>query len=601
MGYCAVNSITIMSHAVSSRSTIKQVFIDMIQYFLRITFGSTCAFVLLCQASSAVAFEVSAQVDRTPIFLDESVNLIVTTSGEQQASGEPDLEPLRADFEILGKSVQTSINIANGRQQITQSWVIEIRPKHVLITEIPAITVDGISTQPIQFEVRDFSGNVQKAGADLFLEAEASPKNPYVQSQLTYIVRLFVAVNVPEGNLPDPQISFGLVQKLGQDRRYRAKRANRDYQVYERRYAVFPEQSGEFSIGQIEFHGIIERNNHHTRERISLDPIKVTVRPKPASFSGKTWLPAQGLRLIDSWSVNTPDFKAGQPEARQITVEATGLRAVQLSSPEYEDNGTTRIYSTNPQLDSKQIGDRIHGRRTEEFIIIPQNVDNVELPEFRVVWWDVDADRERIAVLPKIDIISTAGADEIGDAGSANETGTEIEDLQTQVREPDRKWQILSVGLLCVWLLTLFVWFSSVRVKRVRMDSIETEMNSRQASQREMLGKLRSACMRGDSRLASRYLIEWARLNWHSNPPLSLIALARRTTSERLKQEIGNLDRIKYSSEDSEWHGQSLWKLLRQEFSKSRGKKKKSPWLFLFKRKKNELDSLWPERGDLVN
>ena len=158
---------------------------------------------------SLLAYEVSAEIDRQPIFLDETVNLIVTASGSDNPGNvEPELTPLRESFEIRSQSVQTRINVMNGQQQIEQKWVIELRPKRLGISEIPAITVGNKQTSPIAFEVKEFKGNILKPGADIFLETEMVPKNPYVQSEAIFTTRLFAAVSIPQGEITSPIMPF---------------------------------------------------------------------------------------------------------------------------------------------------------------------------------------------------------------------------------------------------------------------------------------------------------------------------------------------------------------------------------------------------------
>ena len=141
-----------------------------------------CCFVVILSlgllANIANALEVRAALDRTPIFLDESVKLILTAEGKTQVDGSPDLTPLRKDFEIMEQSVQTSIRVENNVQRIVQIWIIEIKPKRLGITELPAISLGSYQTLPIALEVKAYTGNVLSAGDDIFIEVEVTPEKP---------------------------------------------------------------------------------------------------------------------------------------------------------------------------------------------------------------------------------------------------------------------------------------------------------------------------------------------------------------------------------------------------------------------------------------
>ena len=272
---------------------------------------------LLHSIPVANAVEVSAFVDRNPIYLDESVTLVLTAEDESTNIPAPDLEPLRAEFEILSQSTQTNINIVNSVPNVVQSWVIEIQPKRLGVIEIPALMIAGAKTQPIQLEVQKYVSNVATEGAEIFLEVDVTSNNPYVQSQVNFTTRLYYSIPIVNGTLSDPQIPFATVEGSTPESRYNSRRAGVDYRVIERQYAVFPEQSGSFTIAPIEFACVIERIDpvtnlrKHFRERYSSNSVQIEVKPIPRSYSGSTWLPAQDLQLTDSWKGRVPDFEVG--------------------------------------------------------------------------------------------------------------------------------------------------------------------------------------------------------------------------------------------------------------------------------------------------
>ena len=468
-------------------------------------FGLCCFVVILSLGSHARvanALEVRAVLDRTPIFLDESVKLILTAEGKTQVDGSPDLTPLRKDFEIVEQSVQTSIRVENNVQHIVQNWVIEIKPKRLGITEVPAISLGSFQTLPVALEVKSYTGKVLSAGDDIFIEVEVTPENPYVQSQVTYVLRVFYAVDVPEGTLSDPIITSASVERLGQDRRYQAQRAGRAYKVFERRYSIFPEQSGLMEIAPVEFNGVVSRINQttlkteYTRERISSNPARIVVRPKPSSFTGKTWLPARDLRITDSWDGTLPKFEVGRPETRKITIKAVGLRALQLPSPTYEENKLTRIYSTNPVLNTRQTYEWTTGQRNEEFVIIPQDTMTLEVPEFKVVWWDVDEDREKVASLPKISVASfqSTEAPVTIESASLAPLNADSTDSSTVSTGSNPLWKFVSIGLLVAWILTLIFWYVGRKSKRFRSESNLLDSDHIEQTARQLSRDIQRAC-----------------------------------------------------------------------------------------------------------
>ena len=573
-------------------------------------FGLCCFVVILnlgLLASVANALEVRAALDRTPIFLDESVKLILTAEGKTQVDGSPDLTPLRKDFEIMGQSVQTSIKVDNNVQHIVQNWVIEIKPKRLGITEVPAISLGSYQTPPVALEVKAYSGNVLSAGDDIFVEIEVTPENPYVQSQVTYVLRLFHAVDIPEGTLSDPKITFAFVERLGQDRRYQAQRAGREYRVVERRYSIFPEQSGLMEIAPVEFNGVVKRINRttlkteYTRERISSKSARIVVRPKPSSFSGNTWLPARDLRITDSWDGTLPKFEVGKPETRKITIKAVGLRALQLASPTYEENKLTRIYSTNPALNTRQTYEWTTGQRDEEFVIIPQDTTALEVPEFKVVWWDVDEDREKVASLPMISVANfqSTGTPATIESESMATLNAESTDFSTVSSGSNPLWKFVSIGLLVAWILTLIFWYVSRKTKRRHFES---NLLDKEQTSKQLYGDIQRACRRDDAAAVSHALLNWVKLKWSDYPPRNLPELGYKLGSEELIEALQILDRAIYSGEVDSWDGgEHLWKT----FSSVRKSMVRNPnekrWNLFRSKPHLALDELWPEQNSSIS
>ncbi len=557
------------------------------------------AAVLITAAGTVHAMQVRAEVDRERIYLDESVNLILTAEGAE-VKGTPDLVPLQQDFDVLGQSTQTNIKYENRQYYMIYSWVIEIKPRNTGTIQIPGITIGTESTNPLELTVEQFTGNRQSVGADIFLEVEAHPLDPYVQSQVIFTVRLFADANIPQGSLSKPEVTFGLMEQLGRDRRYRSNRANRDYQVIEKRFALFPEQSGPQTIPSVEFAGIVARGNTNTmqteftRERVSSDSIAIQVRPKPVSFSGTTWLPAQDLKLVDSWDGRLPEIVAGRPESRKISIQAEGLRAVQLPSPEYESNQTVRVYGTNPELKTTHTARSTVGQRDEEFAIIPSTLENLVVPAFRVVWWDVNEDREKVAELPPIAASPVAAETSAGGESAISlQASPSTDEPRSLITVDTSVWMLISLGMLFMWLLTLVGWYVSRRMNRMRDAEIQERDARRELTRRQSLRSLRRACRENDPVRVADALLGWSKLNWAGNSPGNLIELGVRVGNEEFSQELERLDRRLYSGGSDEWSGDRLWKLflaIRPGVSAELPNKRK---LRLFSRSEKTLDDIW--------
>ncbi len=557
-------------------------------------------------SASSHSNSIKAYLDREEVYLDESVNLIVTFDGvATDVSGNPDISILENEFDVVSESTQTSIQIQNGVSKVVHNWIYGIRPKKTGTLDIPGISIGRYKTDPVQIEVKEFTGNVQKAGEDLFVEIEATPQNPYVQSQVIFVARLFTAVDIAQGSLSDPVVNFADVQQLGSDRRYDSKRGGRNYDVIEKRYAVFPEQSGTHEISPVEFTGVVSSYNQSTlqtqyrRERISSEPVVLQVRPKPSSYSGKTWLPASDLQVSDSWNGRLPDLEIGRPETRKISIEAIGLRAIQLTSPDYEVDGSLRIYSNSPALNTHQTSWATVAQRDEEFVFIPNSMENVTIPEFRVVWWDVDEDKEKVAVLPKMTNVQPASGAAVPAGGDSEDelvTSAITDTHSTVVVEPDRTWMLISFGMLVTWLLTLAGWYFNRR-KEAALHADDFDVKDRlNLTIRKSISNIRSACRDNDSRRAAIALLDLARLWWPERSPRNLIDFGLRVGDREFNRELLDLDSKVYSNDSQYWDGDQFWKQFARIRKTVQAPLKKRRGKFFFARSEQHSEDLWFEQ-----
>lgn len=338
--------------------------------------------VLLALATNLWA-DVRATLDRSTIYDGETVTLTIEVSGKDE-SGEPDLSPLNKDFEVLGTSSSQRIEIINGRRSDSRQWQVELEPRKTGTLEVPALKVGRSATRPVTLKVMEQSAVSTVSGdRPVFIRTEArtGAMDVYVQQQILYVVRLYYRVPLQQGDFSDPQLADAVVERLGEDRRFKTTINGTDYQVVERHYAIFPEKSGELTIPSIAFTGraastssrrssslptdpLIKRffgrdpfsdpffssmtGSPGKRFRVRSEPLTLDVKARPASYTGQYWLPTQALVLTDSWEQQVPEFHVGEPVTRTITLKARGLESSQLPVLDFPSPQGVRIYPEQP-------------------------------------------------------------------------------------------------------------------------------------------------------------------------------------------------------------------------------------------------------------
>ncbi|MDZ7750270.1 MAG: BatD family protein [Gammaproteobacteria bacterium] len=541
--------------------------------------------VLAC-APAMVLAAVEATVDRTVVGEGESLELRLKVTGDD-AGATPDMAPLERDFEVAGTRRSSHIRFINGRMERSKSWILTLIPKGTGELSIPALDVGDATTRPLTVSVRPAgSGPADDEPADVFLEVEAEPRNPYVQAQVSYRVRIFFQ-DLSEGELANPEVEGAVVARHGEDVAYDATRHGRRYRVLERRYVIFPQRSGPLEIPAPVFVGRAPDGGAGPRSpfgsfgafdqmfqsaraiRRRGEAVTLEVRPQPAAFQGKRWLPAQALALDQEWSDGAGTGRVGEPITRALIIEARGLEAAQLPELGPPAGAGYRAYADKPQLETGADGAPVVSRRRESHAIIPTRPGELRLPPVEVHWWNTRDDTPQLATLPGRTIKVQPAAGEAPKATApAEPRPAPATPAPSPPGDPSRPglsagpWPWISALLLGAWLVTLYLL---VRQRRrvVSPATVEGPVQPSGApTVSEATKSLVRAC-RGQNPLAARdALLVWGRARWPEDPPVNLGQLAARVGPGELADLVTELDPALYGGPASPAPSAELWERL---------------------------------------
>jgi len=348
-------------------------------------------FAALWICGSAAGAEARAWLDRNSMHMGETVTLNVESSGDSSAT-QPDFAALGDDFDLLGTQSSSSVSIVNGQTSSKLLWAVGLQPKHAGNLTIPAFTVGGAKTAPLTLNVlAAATGAVGKAGDDLFVQAEAVPRSPYVQQEVRLTVKLYYALSLIDGNLDDPKADGLVVRKLGQDSNYTADLGGRRYRVVERHYAASAENSGTLDLPPIVFRGRGldpgDMNSFFSRGRsvsAQSDPIALDVRTRPPASGGDMWLPAQSLTLTAEGAGTDAGARVGEPLTLTVHLKAQGLAFEQLPELKLPKIDGAEVYPDKETTQNRDDGSWIYGQRERKFAIVPTRVGKLVLPELSI-------------------------------------------------------------------------------------------------------------------------------------------------------------------------------------------------------------------------
>ena len=506
---------------------------------------------------------LGARFERNPIRADETVRLIVE-SDAGIGGAQPDVELLRPNFEVLGRSTSTQITIDNGRQSTLTQWIFELAPKRSGRLTAGPLRVGTMTSPAIELEVLPAAATNVPGGRDVFIETDVAPDEVYVQSQLVYTFRIYRAVEFLEAKLSDFAPEGAVTHRLGKDTTYTRVVGGRRYRVIERRFAVFPQASGRLALPALRLDARIAEAGaapamgrlfgEGRRMRLVSQPVDVVVKPRPAA-AATPWLPARALTLAEEWPEDPPRLVVGQPVTRTLRLEAAGLTGEQLPPLDLPDLGSVRVYPDQPSIVTRAGANAVHGERVQRIAMVPGAAGTLKIPELRVEWWDVEADAPRTVLIPARTIPVTPAS------ASTRQPSRPV--LSTPPAAPEtspRPWPAISTALAFAWLVTLGALLRvlgrrSPRDTRPPVSApAEEPPRGTAAARRRVL----DACRDASPRAARDALLFWAGLAWPESPPRDLIALAARTRGQPLAEAILVLDRALWSARDIGWSGQSL-------------------------------------------
>lgn len=578
------------------------------QYLIKFTF----LIALLISSHTAWA-AVKAFLNQTTFYEGDPITLTIETDNKTNA--QPDFTPLQRNFDLLGTSTSSQINIINGRSSFKKSWIIELQPKIKGKLEIPAITIGNESTAPITLTIADLPPEI-KAETSKHVMVESSigtnDNETYVQQQIPYTVKLLYDASMVSGEISPLNVENAVIEQLGDEKRYQIVKAGKRFNVIEKNFVISPEKSGKLHIPPTVVTGRLALNNGQQKQpsRRRMDPtdfmnsffddfrndpffndsfggsffsnrrigqskpftatsqaIDVNVLPVPKAFTGKAWLPAEAINIKDSWRQNPPELKVGEPVTRTLVLQAKGLAGSQIPEINIPKPDGMKVYPETAKTETRTDGKTVYGIQELKITYIPNKKGKVSIPPINIDWWNVKSKQQQTYTVPAWNLNVAPGSaidnntpvDDVDlDSGTQN-TGSTEETPQSELKEPTNQSpngliigsMISGLGLLIA--LLAYWWFK-------RKASSVTATNAKKTvikvDPNEIKTALLRACDNNDKHAAAKYLLQWAQLTWPDATINNLGALAARVANG--KEAILALERSLYASDAQQWDGQAL-------------------------------------------
>ena len=524
-------------------------------------------FLLLTQVASAGT--LTATVDRKVITENDSFRLFLRYD-EQVGFGQPDLTVLKKDFRVISQQRSNQFRSMNGKTVSFTEWTLMLSPIKTGVIIIPSVEFDGQLSQEIQVTVNELSQTVKdQIAKEFFFDIDVDRSSTYVQAQIIYTEKLYYSVNHEDATLSEFKVTDAHVIPLGEVRQYNTDINGQRMGVYERRFAIFAEESGELVIpGQKFTANIVNSYNRWSRGRpvsIVAQPIRIEVKSTPSNYPKASWLPSPQLTVVDRWSKPYSEWQVGEPVTRTITLNAQGLSGSQLPKIDLTQVDGLKYYPDQSEHNDKTDTQGIYGFLQQSIAIVPTQSGRITIPEMRIPWWNLESNRLEYAILPTQTVVVAAPASNAIEASSnleADLAPTHAADSTSISTSGSGYWVAATLILLLTNFITaFFLW-------RRQDSSIDKTTDLAPASNKDKLRLVKKACQKNDPLIIRQALKEWSQQEFGIS---GMDQLGQQLNDIALSNSLNELERVLYqNSENSAFNGQLLWNNLSQTIKKNK-------------------------------
>ncbi len=547
-------------------------------YILLLLGSFTCAV--------AQAANITVTTSRNPVTLDDSFHLIY--EADSSVDDDPDFSPVYQDFDVLSSSQSTNMRSINGSWSLKKSWDLTLIAKTTGKFTVPPIHFGKDISPAILLTISSTSPNSASPDgqatvpAKIFLESQVDKKSNWVQSQFVYTVRLMRTVSIASASLTEPTTSDAdaIIQKISEDN-YQTTRNGIRYEVFERRYAIFPQRSGSLKIKPVTFEGRVNPTQPRSifdsfrmsgqLKRLRSKAIELQVKAAPSNINLQDWLPATDIRLIEEWSDDIQKIKAGEPVTRTITMVAQGLTGIQLPDLSFDNIKDLKQYPDKAVIEDRKSTNGITGLKQIKVALIPSSSGSYTLPAINLKWWNTKTNKQETATLPQTVITVTGIANTVIDSTVIDNNRLPVQNrIPTQglpnmadnsttaaIINDQPYWKWLTGFFALAWLITLFLLTRSSRSQKNTAAKESYSPSIKSAPVKTLVSEVIKQAKTNDAKKTKTAVINWSKVFYENNSLTNLAQLSDHCSTE-FDGILRQLDQALYSPEKTIWNNKDF-------------------------------------------
>ncbi len=372
----------------------------------------------------------------------------------------------------------------------------------------PLLVVSG---EPLPAKTTPEGGKPSEARGEVFLWGTVDKTQAYVGEQIVYALEVYERTRFMNIGLRTlPTFKDFWTEELPEGERRNELVDGIPYRVHPGiGRALFPQRAGTLGVGSAEA-------TVGLRRRVTGDAITITVQPLPAQGQPSEFVANNVGRYSIEARVDRNRVEQGQPLTLSVSVDGVGnVRVVEPDRWPVMDG--MRRY--DPKIDTiveiRSDGDGrplVGGKRTYEFLIIPDRVGKVTIPVHKLHFFDPTRERyDSVETAPiEIDVVAGTGPGLVETQGRPSaEKGTEnASDLRPPVsgdtlprHVPRRIWLTPGrwiAGMTAVPTIVAAAFVGRIVARKVGGDDAARIRAQNRARRRELLDDAREAVDGGD-------------------------------------------------------------------------------------------------------
>lgn len=545
-------------------------------------------FLALTITFSANAGNFTAKVNRNHVPLGETFVLTLQYD-DAPGTSEPDLTPLQKDFNIYSVGRDYQSTIINGQASHTYQWNVVLSPKVENVATIPSISFKNFSSSPIEITV---AAAAPEQKQNISISYDISNSEPYLQEQIIYTLTIKTSENL-QGSLPqfvDDGSQSWIIKQISEPAVDTEIDNGIESKTVTIRYALFPQKSGVLSIPQMRLHAYYpDKNrgrpasslfsaffnedllnsfgfNNMKKVDLTTKPQTIEVRAIPSENNGYWWLPSQQVTISSDWDNKLPEFKAGEPANRRITLTAAGIIDTQLPKLSFKEVVGLKQYPEKPEVSSYVTQNGIISQMNINVVYIPEKDGALNIPEIIVPWYNLNTEQMDRAQLSaqQINIENNPSISVASNNITIQQNQSQLNPKLLQEKQDVFNVKIYALLAASFILGLLFSWMI-LRNKHTTIQNKIEPVTSKEVP--STIGK--------NAKEVRDIILYWAKANYPKAKILNLDDVENLVADKKFSEILQQIKKDLYSGKKQGFDSQELEKLMHEHSLKKKKSSKK--------------------------